>query len=132
MRSFLSRFASPAILVAAMVVAGCDNSESKPATSGTTATEAPKPAVAAEPAKPAAGPIIPVAQAIDWCREHSMPESVCVQCHPEMAAGFKAKGDWDEQHALPKSQCFKCDPTLKEKFAVAFKEKTGKEPPAAE
>jgi hypothetical protein len=31
---------------------------------------------------------------------------------------------------LPKSQCFECDPSLKQKFAVAYKEKYGKEPPA--
>ena len=60
-----------------------------------------------------------------------MPESVCAQCNTSLAEGFKAKGDWCKQHDVPQSQCFKCRPELKEKFAAAFKQKYGKEPPAA-
>jgi cobalt-zinc-cadmium efflux system membrane fusion protein len=75
-------------------------------------------------------PLIAVPQMIDWCGEHGMPESVCVQCNPSLAAAYKEKGDWDEQHNLPKSQCFKCDPTLKEKFAAAYKAKHGTDAPA--
>lgn len=119
----------PSFVVLALALAGCDRGDA--AKTGDTKTEAPKPQ-AAQQAKPATQPLIPVAQAMDWCREHAMPESVCVQCHPELADGFKAKGDWDEEHKLPKSQCFKCDPKLKEQFAAAFKAKYGKEPPAME
>lgn len=49
----------------------------------------------------------------DWqaCR-HRVPEEVCVQCHPEKAAAFKAKGDWCPEHDVPESQCLKCNPDL--------------------
>ena len=78
---------------------------------------------------PATQPLVAIPQMIDWCREHGMPESICVQCNASLAASYKEKGDWDEQHGLPKSQCFQCDPSLKEKFAVAFREKHGKDAP---
>lgn len=128
MRSSLTYVLCAALTGVVLAAAGCDN---KP--------EANKP----DPAKPAAGqaadtkkpatmPAIPVAQAMDWCREHAMPESVCVQCHDELAAGYKAKGDWCKEHGLPDSQCFAHHPELKEKFAAAFKAKYGKEPPAVE
>lgn len=102
----------------AIVVAGCDRDASK------------KPQ--AEQPKPATQPIIPITQIADWCPEHSMPESICVQCNSSLAAAYKEKGDWDAQHNLPKSQCFKCDPALKDKFVAAYKAKYGKEPPTAE
>ena len=100
---------------------GCDDQQA--------ATPA-APAPAAKPA-PATQPLVKVPQMIDWCGEHAMPESICVQCNPSLAAAYKEKGDWDEAHGLPKSQCFKCDPSLKEKFAVAFKEKHGKDAPTS-
>ena len=55
-----------------------------------------------------------------------MPESVCVQCHPDLAAAYKAKGDWCAEHGLPDSQCFKHHPELKEKFIAEFKAKTNR------
>lgn len=125
--TFYARFttaACAAVMMGLALAAGCDKKEAQ-----TAPPAAPK-AADAKPAAPATQPLIPVA--MDWCREHAMPESVCVQCHPELAAGFKGKGDWDEEHKLPKSQCFKCDPTAQAKFAAAFKQKYGKEPPAIE
>ena len=125
--TFHTRFATAACaaLFGLAFAAGCDKKEAQ-----TQPPAAPPKAAEAKPVAPAAQPLIPVA--LDWCREHAMPESVCVQCHEELAAGFKEKGDWDEEHKLPKSQCFKCDPSLQGKFAAAFKQKYGKEPPPVE
>lgn len=47
------------------------------------------------------------------CEEHGVPESLCVQCNPSLAAVFKAKGDWCAEHNLPESQCTICNPDLK-------------------
>lgn len=54
-----------------------------------------------------------LASKADWkgCR-HNVPEEVCVQCHPELASGFKAHGDWCREHDVPESQCLKCNPDL--------------------
>jgi hypothetical protein len=68
----------------------------------------------------------------DWCPEHGMPESICVECNPKLAAAFKKKGDWCKEHDVPKSQCFRCDPSLKEKLAREYKEKYGEDPPPTE
>ena len=46
------------------------------------------------------------------CEEHGVPESLCVQCNPLLAATFRAKGDWCAEHNLPESQCTICDPDL--------------------
>lgn len=109
------------VVAVALLAVGCDKPEAqnKPAE---------QKAEAKQPA--ATQPLVPVVQAMDWCREHAMPESICVQCKAELAAGFKAKGDWCKEHDVPESQCFKCHPELKEQFAAAFKQKYGKEPPA--
>ena len=40
-------------------------------------------------------------------------------------AVFKKKGDWCKEHDLPESQCIQCNPELKEKFE-ATKPKEGK------
>ena len=127
--TFYARFvtAARAAVVGLALAAGCDKKDAQ--TQQQPPAPAPK-AADAKPASPATQPLIPVA--MDWCREHAMPESICVQCHPELAAGYKAKDDWDEEHKMPKSQCFKCDPSLQGKFAAAFKQKYGKEPPPIE
>lgn len=121
---------APAFALVVLAVAGCDNSSSESDTgaAGTSTGAAKSPA--AEQPKPATQPLIPVAQMADWCPEHGVPESVCTRCNASLIADFKAKGDWDEKHNLPKSQCFECDPSLKQKFAAAYKEKYGKEPPS--
>jgi hypothetical protein len=64
-----------------------------------------------------------------WCEEHGVPEKVCGQCDPKVAAEFQKNGDWCSEHDRPKSQCFKCDPKLKERFAAEYRAKYGKEPP---
>ncbi len=66
----------------------------------------------------------------DWCPEHGMPESICVQCgDASLAKKYKEKGDWCAEHDVPKSQCFKCDPKLKDKFAQEYRDKYGEDPP---
>jgi thiol-disulfide isomerase/thioredoxin len=54
-----------------------------------------------------------VASSHDWkaCR-HGVPDEVCVRCHPERAASFKARGDWCREHDVAESQCLKCSPEL--------------------
>lgn len=53
------------------------------------------------------------ASSADWkACPHRVPEEVCVQCHPEKAAAFKAKGDWCREHDVPESQCLQCNPDL--------------------
>ena len=68
----------------------------------------------------------------DWCAEHGMPESICVQCNEKLAKAYQDKGDWCKEHDVPESQCFKCNPKLKEKFAQEYKEKYGEDPPPME
>jgi hypothetical protein len=65
----------------------------------------------------------------DWCVEHGMPESICVQCNDKLAKGYKDKGDWCKEHEVPQSQCFQCNLKLKDKFAKEYKEKYGEDPP---
>lgn len=101
------------------LLTGCDKPENQPAPQQ-------------QNAPPATAPIVPVVQVADWCREHGMPESVCVQCNPELAEKYKKAGDWCTSHNVPESQCFKCNPSLKDKFAAAYKQKYGKEPPPME
>ena len=118
---------TPAFVAVVLIAGGCDD-RGGDAPAGTADTDAAGPRVVDQP-RPATRPIIPVAQMADWCPEHQVPESICTRCNGSLIAGFKAKGDWDERHDLPKSQCFECDPSLKQKFAAAYKEKYGKEPP---
>lgn len=46
----------------------------------------------------------------DWCAAHSLPESKCTKCNPELVAKFKAAGDWCEEHGFPESVCPTCNP----------------------
>ncbi len=64
-----------------------------------------------------------------WCGEHGVPEEICSQCDPKVAAACKKKGDWCKEHDRADSQCFKCHPKLKEKYAALYRAKYGKEPP---
>jgi hypothetical protein len=64
-----------------------------------------------------------------WCSEHGVPEHECSMCSQKAAKSFKAKNDWCEKHERAKSQCFICDPSLREKYAVQYRAKYGKEPP---
>jgi hypothetical protein len=64
-----------------------------------------------------------------WCAVHGVPESVCGQCDPKVAARLKKKGDWCQEHDRPDSQCFVCHPELEAKFAGLYEAKYGKAPP---
>jgi hypothetical protein len=64
-----------------------------------------------------------------WCDEHGVPEEECAQCHPKVAADFKAKGDWCAKHDRPDSQCFICHPEYEAKYAAVYEAKYGKKPP---
>lgn len=113
------KLACAILLAALLVTTGCDKkAPEQPNKTATPAKQAP------------VQPLVPVAQAADWCKEHGVPESVCALCDDSLVAGFKAKGDWCSKHNRPDSQCFTCHPELKKKFATAFKEKFGKAPPA--
>lgn len=113
-------------LLALGLAAGCDNDAST-----TETAPAQQPTASSEQPKPAPKPLIQPTQIADWCPEHGVPESVCTRCNDSLTAGFKEKGDWCKEHNLPDSQCFVHHPELKEKFAAAYREKYGKEPPAA-
>ena len=43
---------------------------------------------------------------------HGVPCEICVKCHPELAAKFKAAGDWCPEHDVPESQCGICHPEV--------------------
>src|SRR6185436_5386637 len=44
--------------------------------------------------------------------EHRVPAKTCTECHPELAARFKAANDWCKEHERPESQCLICHPDL--------------------
>lgn len=50
--------------------------------------------------------------ALDWCSEHSVPESVCTVCNPGLIDGFKESGDWCGGHGIPESHCRLCNPEI--------------------
>lgn len=56
------------------------------------------------------------AKPVVLCKAHSVPEDVCVLCHPKLTKEFKNKGDWCKEHKVPESQCFACNPELEAKF----------------
>ncbi|MBU8933439.1 MAG: efflux RND transporter periplasmic adaptor subunit [candidate division Zixibacteria bacterium] len=49
---------------------------------------------------------------VDWCAEHSVPESECTQCDPSLIDKYKAANDWCAGHALPESHCRLCNPEI--------------------
>jgi hypothetical protein len=67
-----------------------------------------------------------------WCTEHGVPEDICAQCNPQVAARYKQKGDWCKEHHRPESQCFLCSPQLQAKFAAEYEVKYGQKPPQPE
>lgn len=110
-RKSLWNLTTPALLLVALLGTGCpDNQGTKAAPPPATTTPA-----APDPATKAA-PLVPQRQAADWCREHSVPESVCTRCNASLIDGFKAKKDWCNEHNLPESHCVTCHPDLKAKF----------------
>jgi len=49
---------------------------------------------------------------LDWCAEHSVPESECTQCNSTLIDKYKASGDWCAGHGLPESHCRLCNPEI--------------------
>jgi hypothetical protein len=89
----------------AFAASGCAKEKAQGSSSGATASAAVAAGHAPKGVKPGSYE--------DWCGEHSVPESQCTLCHPELIAAFKATGDWCEEHSLPESHCLKCNPDLK-------------------
>ncbi|MFH2056897.1 MAG: efflux RND transporter periplasmic adaptor subunit [bacterium] len=58
---------------------------------------------------------------LDWCAEHSVPESACTRCNPDLIEQFKAAGDWCAGHELPESHCRLCNPGLEFPQEVVFR-----------
>lgn len=102
-----------ALVVMAVLVAGCSDSSSK------------TPAPASHANEPAKTPLVHKTEVADWCPEHGVPESICTRCNTKLVAEFQAKGDWCKAHELPESQCFTCHPDLKAKFAAMAPKKGG-------
>jgi hypothetical protein len=98
------------VTLAALAMTGC----------GTSATKGPESPNSATPATPVA---------VNWCVEHGVPEDICAQCNPKVAAEFQQKGDWCKEHNRPASQCFLCNPKLEAKFAAEYEAKYGTKPP---
>ena len=44
--------------------------------------------------------------------EHDVPAKVCTRHHPELIGQFKRAGDWCSPHGVPESQCLECHPDL--------------------
>lgn len=44
------------------------------------------------------------------CKEHGVPEALCVKCKPFLKTAFIAAGDWCKEHDTPESQCLICNP----------------------
>jgi thiol-disulfide isomerase/thioredoxin len=61
---------------------------------------------------PAHGVASPLSQSQEKLCVHKVPGDVCVTCHPELAARFRAAGDWCGEHGVPESQCLICHPDL--------------------
>lgn len=49
------------------------------------------------------------------CKEHNVPEALCVTCKPYLKAAFIAVGDWCKEHNTPESQCLVCNPEVASK-----------------
>ena len=100
-------------LLAIFAVSGCGSQANKPQSD--------------KQAAPAMEPVSAVA--VNWCVEHGVPEDICAQCNPKVAADFKQRDDWCKEHNRPESQCFLCNPKLADTFAAAYEAKYGKKPP---
>lgn len=44
------------------------------------------------------------------CKEHGVPEALCVKCKPYLKVAFVSAGDWCDEHDTPESQCAACNP----------------------
>lgn len=48
---------------------------------------------------------------LGMCKEHGVPEAVCVKCRPFLKTAFVSAGDWCKEHDTPESQCDICNPS---------------------
>jgi hypothetical protein len=55
----------------------------------------------------------PAPAAVEKC-EHGVKNAICARCNPKLEAVFRAKGDWCAEHSVPESQCVPCHPELAE------------------
>jgi membrane fusion protein, heavy metal efflux system len=55
---------------------------------------------------------------LGMCREHGVPEALCVKCKPYLKAAFVAINDWCNEHNTPESQCALCNPASTKEMAV--------------
>jgi hypothetical protein len=105
------------LLAAAVVLVGCNQSETKVASAKGKADTAKKAEKDEE------------GEHGWWCAEHGIPEEMCGLCTKAYRDKKKAEGDWCETHKRLQSQCFKCDPSLYEKvFEPMYVAKYGKKP----
>jgi thiol-disulfide isomerase/thioredoxin len=44
--------------------------------------------------------------------QHKVPREVCTRCNPHLVAKFKAAKDWCVEHEVAESQCLECHPDL--------------------
>ncbi len=44
--------------------------------------------------------------------KHRVPAEVCTRCNESLVTRFKAANDWCGEHSVPESQCFDCHPDL--------------------
>lgn len=47
---------------------------------------------------------------LGMCKEHGVPEALCVKCRPFLRPAFVAALDWCKEHDTPESQCLACNP----------------------
>jgi len=90
----MTRLAGAVALGLVLLAAACDEREAAPApTTEQGATGAPA-----------------LADPLDWCAGHGLPESMCTLCNPSLVARFQQAGDWCAEHGLPESACPTCNP----------------------
>ena len=88
-------------LCAAVSFLGCDSESSDGEQGASKEAEQQEQALATRPEN---------ADPSDWCKEHSLPESMCTKCHPELTERYTKAGDFCAGHGCPESVCPKCHP----------------------
>jgi len=51
-------------------------------------------------------------EAEGFCGAHGFAEAICAKCRPGIKVAFRSMDDWCDEHKLPESQCVQCDPEL--------------------
>jgi len=101
-----------AIILATLVVLGCDKSASddaRHATNSDTAAFCEEHQIA-EAQCPFCDPSL--IESLGFCNGHGVPEAFCYQCNSDLIPAFKAVRDWCAGHDRPESQCYICNPQL--------------------